>query len=94
LLIFTCYEETLKKEKSLPSTATVRSFDVLSNHFSFFPSLFTMLLSFTRSNHHRNRGYALAERDRLSDAVFKRMFHVDRPMSDEILDLISPIMIQ
>jgi hypothetical protein len=32
--------------------------------------------------------------DRLSDAVFKRMFRVDRPTFDEILDLISPIMIQ
>jgi hypothetical protein len=32
--------------------------------------------------------------DHLADAVFKRMFRVDRPTFNEILDLISPIMVE
>ena len=50
--------------------------------------------SFAGSNLHRNRGYALVEMDRLTDTVFKRMFRVDRPTFNELLDLISPIMIE
>jgi hypothetical protein len=32
--------------------------------------------------------------DMLSDSVFKKMFHVDRPTFSELLDLISPVMIE
>jgi hypothetical protein len=43
-------------------------------------------------NHHRNRGYAVAEMDRLDPTVFKRMFRVDRASFKIILELIEPFM--
>jgi hypothetical protein len=45
-------------------------------------------------NFHRNRGFAVEEMDHLDPSTFKRMFQVDRSTFDELLDLITPHLIQ
>jgi len=47
-----------------------------------------------RRNFHRNRGYAIMEMDRLDPAVFKKMFRLERPVFDELLDVITPHLVQ
>ena len=42
------------------------------------------------ANSHRNRGFAIGEFSRLSPAVFKTMFRIDRPTFFEILAKIEP----
>ena len=56
--------------------------------------IFVLFDFFTYRNHHRNRGFALEQMDRLDDATFKRMFRVDRQTFDEILYMIEPIMVE
>jgi hypothetical protein len=55
---------------------------------------FVLFDFFTYRNHHRNRGFALEQMDRLDDTTFKRMFRVDRQTFDEILYMIEPIMVE
>ncbi len=43
-------------------------------------------------NFRRPRGFAVEEMDRLLPGVFKRMFRVDRPTFDEVLERISPFL--
>ena len=56
--------------------------------------IFVLFDFFTYRNHHRNRGFALEQMDRLDDTTFKRMFRVDRQTFDEILYMIEPIMVE
>ena len=42
-------------------------------------------------NFHRNRGFALDEMNRLSDALFQRMFRLTRAAFDELVTLLDPL---
>ena len=42
-------------------------------------------------NSHRNRGFALAEFDNLTNSMFLKMFRIDRLAFDELLDNVDPI---
>ena len=42
-------------------------------------------------NLHRNRGFAVEEMDKLSDAIFEKMFRVDRSTFNELSELVDPI---
>ena len=43
-----------------------------------------------KRNIKRTRGFALQEMDGLSPSLFKRMFRIDRPTFDEVLEKIGP----
>jgi hypothetical protein len=44
-------------------------------------------------NFHRGREYALREMDHLPDDIFQRMFRLDRSTFDEILEIISALLL-
>jgi hypothetical protein len=46
------------------------------------------------SKHCHNRGYAVGELDQIPEGIFKKMFHVDQATFDELLEKITPIMVQ